>query len=92
VLGEVSFFVRGSQVTYYPGLNMFRDGIVKIEPVPAVKIWVPTQIVNVGTVSLSIRQLKIINYCIGDDFLCKCEKYDGKYDLEKGKMNQTLNW
>jgi hypothetical protein len=29
------------------------------------------------------RQLIVINYCIGDDFLCKCEKYDGKYDLEK---------
>ncbi|MGB6531982.1 MAG: hypothetical protein WBF33_28070 [Candidatus Nitrosopolaris sp.] len=27
------------------------------------------------------RQLEIINYCIGDDFLCKCEKYDGKDDL-----------
>jgi hypothetical protein len=22
------------------------------------------------------RQLEIINYCIGNDFLCKCEKYE----------------
>jgi hypothetical protein len=31
------------------------------------------------------RQLEIINYCIGDDFLCKCEKYGGKDDLEEDK-------
>jgi hypothetical protein len=31
------------------------------------------------------RQLEIINYCIGDDFLYKCEKYDGKDDLEGDK-------
>jgi hypothetical protein len=36
------------------------------------------------------RQLKIINYCIGDVFLCKCEKYDSKYDLEKGKKIKPL--
>lgn len=42
-----------------------------------------------GHIFVEHRQLKIIKYCIGDDFLRKCEKYDGKYDLEK--MNHTLD-
>jgi hypothetical protein len=69
---------------------MVRDGTVKIEPVfcryiGGSKNRSTNADCKCGHKFVEHRQLKIINYCIGDDFLCKCDKYDGKYDLEKIK-------
>jgi hypothetical protein len=54
MLGEVSFFMRRSQITNYSTPGYVCDGTVKIELVPAARIWVRAQIVNAGTNSLSI--------------------------------------
>lgn len=73
-----------SQIT--PLLNMVLDETVKIEPVFSRQI--PKNMstnadCKCGHKFVEHRQLKIINYCIGDDFLCKCKKYDGKDDEVK---------